>query len=238
MSGAGTKQAVAKTSEKSDELKRVQIPIRTTPTARNRLASAAAANSRSLTQEIEQRLEHSLRQEDEVGGSKEAEALHTFGDIMRFVNSRVGPWTEEPDAWEIVSEAVIEMLALLRPTKAAEWKPQSLPDTARIRKALSDYEAALAAWEPEDRQLGNTVLKYMLKARTEGPLTDEERAISREARERRDAAPPQPLPALEPQELETWRGMEQWKQALRNSAAYASAIVQARFQSEARRNGA
>jgi hypothetical protein len=242
MSGEGTslhaKKNVGGRPTERGETKRATINMRTTPTIRAALEEAADRGGRSLAQEIEQRLERSVRQDEEVGGLVAADALNTMADVMRFTTSRLGPWTEDPDTWAVVAEGIVELLTAIKPAAAAPWRPAMLEDTPETRAKVAAYEAQMAEWEPINRSAAGGVLKFLLKRHTHGELTEEEREQAREARRRHDEVPPEPVPELPPADLKKWADGQQWRQVLVNAQRYASAIIGARTGRKASEHGA
>ena len=125
----------------SDQRKRAQIPVRTSAELRHRLAGRAAAKDRSLTQEIEQRLEWSLDYEDRLGG---AAAFDLFlGAVARIAKAEEATgkhWLDDYVTWRaakhIIERAVIDhappppnssaILAALKASNAARERELTL----------------------------------------------------------------------------------------------------------------
>ena len=90
-----------------DEVKRAQIPVRTTPSIKARLEEAAREAGRSLTQEIEQRLEASLGHRWD-GLDTEAQTLiaKLIDDIRRAQAITNKRWYADLRTWAMVREAL------------------------------------------------------------------------------------------------------------------------------------
>lgn len=95
MSGDDEKRKGGRPTERG-EAKRSAIAVRTTPAVKDRLTDAATRAGRSLTQEIEQRLERSLEGEDALGGAETANALRALASEIANVERRTGKsWLED-----------------------------------------------------------------------------------------------------------------------------------------------
>ncbi len=139
--------------EPEAETKRAQVPVRTTPSAKARLVAAAKTNGRSLTQEIEQRLERSLVEDDAQGGGRNARLFHRLAAEIRRVEAATGVsiW-EDPRGYAAAYE-------LMRRQISRESPPMKNSDAIRaatgpaaeaanaVRDRLS-YLTAVGAVQP------------------------------------------------------------------------------------------
>jgi len=90
MSGQKIEESGEKKSRGRGGVKRAQIPIRTTEEIREKLQAAADWAGRSLTQEIEQRLERSVIAEDELGGPKRTRFIRSLAARIDQAESATG----------------------------------------------------------------------------------------------------------------------------------------------------
>ena len=109
--------------EKSGERrKRWMISIRTTAETRQRLQDAADLSGRSLTQELESRIEGSFHRDDEVLGPATATLLKLIGTSIRAQEVLSGePWDNDEQSRAAMIEAVLgELETWTGP--AAAWR--------------------------------------------------------------------------------------------------------------------
>lgn len=100
----------------SAETKRSQIPVRTTPKARARLQDAAKAAGRSLTQEIEQRLERSLLEENALGGPRTASFFQAAAAlIQRVEDTTKASWLDDFETWSAVHAVLPSLMEAWQP---------------------------------------------------------------------------------------------------------------------------
>jgi TraY domain len=112
--------------------RRIAMSMRISPKTREKIEAEAAKSGRSLTQEIELRLEQGFRDEDRaplfhdvVYGPQAAAFLGIIGRTLREVTSmarhygegsaRTGDWISDPQAFGMVEGAIGEILDRLRP---------------------------------------------------------------------------------------------------------------------------
>lgn len=104
-----------------EEAKRSAVAVRTTPAIKAALVEAAEASGRSLTQEIEARLEASFRRDRSIGGLLQDEFVRLATLYMDVVSEQAdAPWFESYGNWEAVKNAVISLFNAIEPTTAAE----------------------------------------------------------------------------------------------------------------------
>ncbi|MBI0477484.1 hypothetical protein D9601_19295 [Sphingomonas sp. MA1305] len=142
--------------EKDDERKRSQIPVRTSAALRNRLVESAAANDRSLTQEIEQRLERSLSADDARGSPQTARLLDAIA--AEVANNKAllnAEWWESPLAYYAMAETIAAVVRDHAP-------PSLMSDDLRVA-----IEALTEAERERDQELasGNTAVLTMSGAK-------------------------------------------------------------------------
>ncbi|MGE3745860.1 MAG: hypothetical protein AB7G25_09175 [Sphingomonadaceae bacterium] len=130
--------------EAAPETKRAQIPVRTTPANRNRLAEAAKISGKSLTQEIEQRLENSFKVEDRDGGPATHWLLNLLASEIALVESHTGKtWNADVATWSAVRTRLRTKLDQIRPPFVNTDRISTLSrdlGTLKIRiEALADY---------------------------------------------------------------------------------------------------
>lgn len=126
----------------TDDGKRYAIGLRVSKAARERLEQAAAETGRSLSQEVEMRLEDSFRREqsalDALGfkyGDRFAEVLIAAADaglqagrlygseVARDRGDGIENWTTYPTAFKAAIDAMQEVLMALRPVGGMKEKP-------------------------------------------------------------------------------------------------------------------
>ncbi len=136
------------------EDKRRTLTTRITDGTRDRLDTAAAAAGRSLSQEIEMRLEQSFRDEDRAVlfseafyGPQLAGILQLIGAVTRNVVAQ-SQWLEDPGAFSTVLTAIEETLSAIRPA-GDDLKRQDVNLTREISRHWLLQIAAKHA--PDDR---------------------------------------------------------------------------------------
>jgi len=139
----------------SAETKRAQIPVRTTPANRARLTAAAKAAGRSLTQEIEQRIENSFSTEDREGGPATHSLLNMLATEIALVESYAGKsWAEDVSTWSAVRTRVRAKFDDIRPPfvnseKIAELS-QKLSTLKTRATVFLDYLTEIGAIKAHD----------------------------------------------------------------------------------------
>ena len=119
-----------------DEAKRAAIAVRTTPTTKARLQEAADRAGRSLTQEIEQRLEQSLKDEDALGSLDNLAFFRAMASMMRLIESRTGnAWRQDTATWQAVRKMADKQFR--------NWRPYP-PNSQEIEQAIRERDEAEA----------------------------------------------------------------------------------------------
>ena len=96
--------------------KRHVLSIRTTEEGRSKLDDAAKFNGRSLSEEIDRRLEQSFVRDELVGGIYNTVFLHRLGATIRDIEASTGQeWTKNEFTWWAVKKAVLLALNERRP---------------------------------------------------------------------------------------------------------------------------
>ncbi len=118
-----------------EEAKRAAVTIRTTPTVKDQLVAAAEASGRSLTQEIELRLEASLAR-DAIAGSPETERLLSAyaAEIAQVEGVLKKRWHKDLKTWGAVSE-------LLKAGPINRMQPDRTYDDEIVGEAWQRLEA-------------------------------------------------------------------------------------------------
>jgi hypothetical protein len=149
------------------EAKRSAIAVRTTPDVKARLVEAAKKSGRSLTQEIELRLERSVEAEDHAGGPATAALVQAIIADIAAIEAITGKsWAEDNVTYSAVRRAVIaavcdrpprrvenheEVLATLKEARAAQktvkfgYEALNYPLLVHSFNAAADAEAFRAA---------------------------------------------------------------------------------------------
>ncbi|QNP43754.1 Arc family DNA-binding protein [Sphingomonas daechungensis] len=101
---------------KAKEPKRHVVTMRMSETMRERINGAATANGRSVSQEIESRLERSLQDEMLLGGSETTILAKLVIGAVALIETESGkPWNEDRMTWEAVNSAVRTILTSFQP---------------------------------------------------------------------------------------------------------------------------
>jgi hypothetical protein len=94
---------------------------------KERLETAAAKAGRSLSEEIERRLEASFEREDCYGGPDTDALLHQFAGAIGFVQQRTGRrWSQDYETYLAVIEALEGILKWVRRTMQPKPSPKSV----------------------------------------------------------------------------------------------------------------
>lgn len=98
--------------------KRWILSIRTTAEGRERLVKAAEQQGRSLSEEIETRLQLSFQRDDAYGGFANAAFVNLLGALIRDAEAETGKrWRADPATWRVVRERIIRDLDERAPVK-------------------------------------------------------------------------------------------------------------------------
>jgi len=135
---------------KGDDAKRRIVTMRVTNAAYDRIAAAAEASGRSVSQEIESRLELSFQEERILGGKSTALLSKLIASTIGLVEVETGrDWTEDRMTWEAVNAAVQRIISWFQPSLDFDiW------DKYRDSALLPFAEAAWAVQERRERMKG------------------------------------------------------------------------------------
>jgi hypothetical protein len=151
MAGAGTGKSVGGRPSERDESKRSAIAVRTTPTIKAALQEAAARSGRSLTQEIEQRLERSVELEQDLGGP---EMLDMFRDIARSIaqfESEIGNWQTNYESFVLARAVIDRALDSFQPLPEGALSLHA--EAGWVLESLRNLQAAMKKRWPEEPNL-------------------------------------------------------------------------------------
>jgi hypothetical protein len=135
---------------KGEDAKRRIVTMRVTNAAYDRIASAAQASGRSVSQEIESRLELSFQEERMMGGKSTALLSKLIASTVALIETETERnWTEDRMTWEAVNAAVQRIIGWFQPSLDFDiW------DKYRDSALLPFLEAVWAVQERRDRMKG------------------------------------------------------------------------------------
>ena len=127
------------------------LSTRITPGLRERLDRAAALSERSLSQEIERRLDRSFRDQDAVvdafGGTHNYAVMRVLGSAIGAAETIKGTtWVEDLDLFREIEAMVLKILAAY----GVAVRESPSPSRADERPDLKDMMSALAGQQGED----------------------------------------------------------------------------------------
>ena len=112
--------------------KTATLSIRTSVDLRSKLQTSLEESGRSLTQEVEMRLEKSFQSDDFVGGDRNAAFLNVLGAGMREIELTTGQsWLSDVETWQKVAELVSELIYDREPKEPT--RPALLPRNDRTK---------------------------------------------------------------------------------------------------------
>lgn len=124
--------------ERKDEAKRHVLTMRITPRMRDDVERAASLSGRSISQEVELRLEHSFMADAGLGGEEQSTLLRELASVMDHASAVLGqPWHSEHVGWELVNDALAFLMRAAEP-------PRSPPLSDLIS---SQGQAAIDQWK-------------------------------------------------------------------------------------------
>lgn len=96
--------------------KAMMLSIRISRELRDKLDAAVAASGRTLTQEVEMRLERSFMRDEFVGGPETAAFLNLLGAAIRDTETRrKATWTSDTPTWTEASKIARQLIEARRP---------------------------------------------------------------------------------------------------------------------------
>ncbi len=162
------------------ERKLPSMAFRPTPDVRRKLEEAAAESGRSMSQEMQSRLEHSLQDQDarerEMGGRELLALFRMLGAVAEVIEERTGKkWSEDWDTGLAVQVAWKALIGRAMPLPSSEYhravniqdefpplptlpelpkrpSKSGLVPQSRLYKNEAEYQADLARWEADRAQ--------------------------------------------------------------------------------------
>lgn len=133
------------------ESKRAPISMRTTPSIRAALEEAADREGRSLAQEIEQRLERSVAEEQVRGGPHNVRLLDAIAAEVATIETITGEsWNKDQVTFHLILLAIPEMLHQHAPpilnSEAVAQASAAYSAAKADRDAVQAYLASIGAW--------------------------------------------------------------------------------------------
>lgn len=111
------------------------LSVRTSNELRAKLQSALEQSGRTLTQEVEMRLERSFATDEYVGGQRTAAFLDVLGTSIREIQLKNGQsWLSNHETWQDVADLSSRLLAERRP-QAESLQSGTQSNLGRNRKA-------------------------------------------------------------------------------------------------------
>lgn len=97
------------------------ITLRVTEAMRDRIKEAAETHGRSVSQELETRINNSFLADKSLGGTRQAELLRDVQLVLDGASTALGqPWYSEHVGWRLVSDAVNFLLSAQEPAAPAD----------------------------------------------------------------------------------------------------------------------
>lgn len=123
----------------SEGRKRWILSMRTTNDGRERIKEAAEANGRSLSEEIENRLERSFQNDDRAGGFANAAFVDLIGATIRDVEADTGlSWRSDQRTWQIAREMIVAQIDQRSPDKRPTGaEPSTTPARSKGPKKVT-----------------------------------------------------------------------------------------------------
>jgi Arc-like DNA binding domain len=113
--GAGemaAKKRIGRPPKSEEDRKAVNFTFRSRGQMRDLLQAAAAASKRSISEEIEYRLQNSFREEDSYGGPRLSAVFRLLADYKALAEAKAGePWTESDRLRDEIGKAFVELIA-------------------------------------------------------------------------------------------------------------------------------
>lgn len=216
--------------ENQDEARKdadlVQLKLRFREATRAKIEAAAKASGNSLNAEIVSRLERSLNQDAQAGGSQNQRLFNRLADAIDQIQNLTGKtWTADPATYVAVRRALWHEMSEVAPPivnesdvvealKARTDALEGITVLLRIRNDLRDPEAAQARFEAIHTVLTGSKPKGRLSMIA---ATEEELATAiADLEQKAEAARQRELEALRPQREAERKGREihrNWRKA-------------------------
>jgi hypothetical protein len=140
-------------SKPADEVKRHNITFRARDQLRHGLQTASVLSGRSISEEIERRLEHSLAEDAEAGGPRNKLLIHLISELLSRIEILKGSWVDNIDARAQVQvglQAVIDnlsQLSSLLPAIPAKFEGGEEGLREAVRTSFNGAEATCRAYD-------------------------------------------------------------------------------------------
>lgn len=135
------------------EPKRAAIALRTTPAIKDRLQAAAEAKGRSITQEVEARIEESFALEDLLGGPRiKAQLIEIAAQIYRAEKTTGKLWDEDLETYHLARMLIVDVIRRIRPRpKGSVHKPEEISRARMLLRQRSEIREALVMYQEYGR---------------------------------------------------------------------------------------
>jgi hypothetical protein len=184
----------------SEVQKRQHLTMRVTQEMRDRIEAAAARNGRSRSQEMELRLEQSLRADEGLGGPEQADLMRRIELVMDAASSALGEaWWKRHVAWRLLHDCMDFLLNVYEPAPLPELREalsaEGLAKVDEWKKAATGDAKANLYFHREREQLE-------FKKRVLGIDERDEARLRELAKITKNADPV--LPDLDPEDMAAW----------------------------------
>lgn len=130
---------------------RVQVATRLTAPVHQAIKDAAQKSGRSLSEEIEFRLERSIATEDALGGAHIANVARMVAANVALIESFMGAsWTEDENVRAAVASGIGEMLRMYVHSSAPEGAERALRERA---ESLGTNIGSFLAEKPDEERV-------------------------------------------------------------------------------------
>lgn len=208
----------------TETAKRQMLTMRVTQEMKDRLGDIAERSGRSLSQEIEMRLDRTFAQDSALGGVEQARVVVAITQIMEVVSEEYGvSWLDRVDAWDTATNAIRFLLAVLEPATDEHIYPADLAETPEIAAALREYEDQRSLYDSDQHRAVENITRLIMKQQASG-LDNQEQldlaeftALSKQ---------PKPEPKLGESDLEIWREQQRFLDVQERARRRAIGITQ------------
>lgn len=164
----------------AETAKRQMLTMRVTQRMKDRIAAVADSNGRSVSQEIEMRLERTFYQDDELGDREQAGFLRWLATIMDAA-TRQGrqSWLEDPEIFAYVRSAAQVLFDAYQPpdTHVPVLEQLSPGGRAEVERWEADAKERTAASVPHVRRATELHMKKELRGLTQEEEDEMEQAF-------------------------------------------------------------
>ena len=184
----------------NDTQKRQHLTMRVTQDMRDRIEAAATRNGRSRSQEMEFRLEQSLRSDAGLGGPEQADLLRRMELVMDAASSVIGEaWWKRDVAWRLLRDCMGFLLNLYQPDP-----PEKLSDVLS-KEGLAEVERWETSAPKDDRAnlyYHRELEQLQFKRRVQGVDPRDEARLRELAKITKNGQPV--FPSLGTDDMEAW----------------------------------